>query len=156
MSNFFYRRLNFFDKSGNPLNFDYIGATGPSPLDTNFTFTATVSVTQNGNVNVNQLDNDPAYIEVYHTDTNGFNLGTWASEINNYILYGADVYLNGRVVGAQNFSAKISSIVNNGTTYTINFSNGGVKGQRIISPGNVIYFSTTYENRPGGYYKGNI
>jgi hypothetical protein len=45
MSEFFYRRLNFYDKTGSPLNFDYIGATGPSDLDVKFTYITSASVT---------------------------------------------------------------------------------------------------------------
>jgi len=40
--------LNFYNKNGNPLNFDYIGATGPTPLDTKFSYILGSSSTAQG------------------------------------------------------------------------------------------------------------
>ena len=40
-------RLKFFNKQGNPLNFDYIGPTGPTPLDSKFTFITSPSGASN-------------------------------------------------------------------------------------------------------------
>jgi hypothetical protein len=62
MSQFFYRRLNFYDKTGSPLNFNYIGATGPSELDQKFTYITSSSVSSGGQVSVSQLDINPGYI----------------------------------------------------------------------------------------------
>jgi hypothetical protein len=156
MSEFFYRRLNFYDKTGSPLNFDYIGATGPSGLDDKFTYVTSASVTSSGQISVSQLDVDPGYIDLNIQDINGFNIVAWGTEINSNILNGADVYLKGRIANQGEFEGKISSITNNTTYLRVNFELGSINGQRLISLNNQIYFNTAYTNRPGGYFKGNI
>lgn len=156
MSEFFYRRLNFYDKAGSPLNFDYIGATGPSELDQKFTYITSSSVSSDGQVSVSQLDNNPSYIDLNIADVNGFNVVAWGNSINSSILNGADVYIKGRIANQGEFEAKISSVVNNSTYLRVNLEVDSINGQRLISLNNQIYFSTTYSNRPGGYFKGNI
>lgn len=157
MSNFFYRRLNFYDKTGSPLNFEYIGATGPSNLDTKFTYITNSNSSGSGECVVSQLDNlISPYLELNLYDINSYEIRSWAESVNDYILNGAEVYLNARIAGQNEFSSKISSVVDNGSYFTVNFFPYGVKGQSIISTGNQIYFSTTYSNAPGGYFKGNI
>jgi len=156
MSEFFYRRLNFYDKTGSPLNFDYIGATGPSELDQKFTYITSSSVSSDGQVSVSQLDINPGYIDLNIADVNGFNIAAWGDSINSAILNGADVYIKGRIANQGEFEAKISSVVNNSTYLTVSFELDTINGQRLISLNNQIYFSTTYFNRPGGYFKGNI
>ena len=156
MENFFYRRLNFFDKKGNPLNFEYVGPTGPSELDTRFSFISSSGSSNLGEVDVDLLDNDPAVLNFNKTDINGFNIVSWAEKVKESLLGGADVYLLGRVTGQQEFKAKISSVVFNPSNIEINFINGQVFGQRIISNGNKINFRTSYENMPGGYFKGSM
>ncbi len=157
MSNFFYRRLNFYDKTGSPLNFEYIGATGPSELDLKFTYITNSSVSSSGACSVAQLDNNTSpYIDLNPTDLNGYYINSWATEANDYILNGADVFLYGRIAGQNEFSAKITSVVDNSTYYRVNFETDSVSGQELISLDNQIYFNTVYTNRPGGYFKGNI
>ena len=156
MSEFFYRRLNFYDKTGSPLNFEYIGATGPSDLDHNFTYITSSSASSDGEVSVSQLDVNPGYIDLNINDLNGFNISDWGSEINRYILNGADVYLKARIVNQGEFEAKISAITDNVTYLRVNFELDNINGQRLISLNNQIYFNTTYTNRPDGYFKGNI
>jgi hypothetical protein len=157
MSNFFYRRLNFYDKTGSPLNFEYIGATGPSELDHKFTYITNSSVSSAGACSVAQLDNNTSpYIDLNYSDLNGYYINSWAAEANNYILNGADVLLYGRIAGQNEFSAKITSVVDNSTYYRVNFEADSVSGQELISLDNQIYFNTAYTNRPGGYFKGNI
>jgi hypothetical protein len=156
MSEFFYRRLNFYDKTGSPLNFDYIGATGPSDLDAKFTYITSASVTSPGQISVSQLDANPGYIDLNIEDLNGFNIVAWGAEVNNNILNGADIYIKGRIANQGEFDAKISSITDNTTYLRVNFELGSINGQRLISLNNQIYFNTTYVNRPGGYFKGNI
>ena len=156
MSNFFYRRLNFFNKAGSPLNFEYIGATGPSNLDSKFTYVSSANASSQGGVNVSQLDLSSAYIDLNILDLNGFDITDWTNEVYDDIKAGADIYLNGRVAGQSEFSGKITSITNNTTTVTVNFEYEGVSGQNLISTGNQIWFNTTYKNKQGGYFKGNI
>lgn len=156
MSEFFYRRLNFYDKTGSPLNFDYIGATGPSELDQKFTYVTSSSVSSDGQVDVSQLDANPGYVNLNVSDVNGFNIVAWGDSINSAILNGADVYIKGVIANQGEFEAKIASVVNNSTYLTVNFELDTINGQRLISLNNRIYFTTTYSNRPGGYFKGNI
>ena len=156
MSSFFYRRLNFFNKAGAPLNFDYIGPTGPTPLDSKFQYIASVSVSFPGDINVANFDQEPATMILYYKDQNDYDITSWADEVSDYLQKGADVYLNGRVAGQQEFMGKIQSINQVGLTYQIQFFSGKSSGQRIISVDSQLYFYTTYDYRPGGYFKGNI
>lgn len=156
MSNFFYRRLEFFDKTGSPLNFEYIGPTGPTELDSRFTFFTGATASISGYSSVSQFDVDPGYIDFNYTDYNNYDLTAWITEANDFLLNGAEVFLNGRVAGQNQFSGKISSIVQNLNSFRVNFFNESIQGQRIISLDNQIYFTSSYKYRPGGYWKGNI
>jgi uncharacterized protein (TIGR02145 family) len=156
MSNFFYRRLNFFDKQGSPLNFDYIGPTGPTPVDSNFVFMTSSGSATVGTFDVDLFDSEPASLTFNLNDVNGFNISAWANEVFDFLQKGADVYLNGRISGQQEFKGKILSVTSNIGTYQIDFYPGQVSGQRSVGSGYLVYFDTTYEYRPGGYFKGNI
>lgn len=156
MSNFFYRRLEFFDKTGSPLNFDYVGPTGPTPLDSRFTFFTGVTASASGYCSASQFDADPGYLDLNCIDFNNFHLTEWVAEVNDFLLNGAEVFLDGRISGQNQFSAKIESITDNSSFFTINFVPGSIQGQRLISLNNQIFFQTSYKFRPGGYWKGNI
>jgi hypothetical protein len=156
MSNFFYRRLNFFDKHGDPLNFDYVGPTGPTPADSKFSFLSSSGSSSVGHFDVDLLDSEPAALTFNLNDTNGFNISDWANEVFDFLKKGAEVYLHGKIAGQQEFKGQISSVVNNIGTYTINFYEGQVSGQRSIGEGYQVYFRTSYQYRPGGYFKGSI
>ncbi len=157
MSNFFYRRLNFFNKEGKPLNFDYIGPTGPTPLDSVFTYITSSTVTSNGNANFNSFDVDPGYVVLYQSDINGSSLDEWTDEVVSFLQQGANVYLDGRIASQNQFRGQIESLtVTPGVSVQVNFVQGKISGQRIISPGNKVYLRTSYDYRPGGYFKGNI
>ena len=150
-------RLNFFGKDGNPLNFNYIGPTGPTPADSKFTYiTSNSGLTSNGDALLNFGSSNFTW-QLYKTDLNNLDLTAWHNEIDYFISRGADVYLNGEVSGQQSFSCKIQNIVQNPFgNLIISGLTDDYKGQSIISANNQIYFTTTYENRPGGYFKGNI
>jgi len=156
MSNFFYRRLNFFNKSGAPINFDYIGPTGSTPLDRKFFYFTGVTASTSGASDFSNFDADPGKMYLNITDNNGSNIQEWAEEIDDYISQGAEVYVNGRVLYGAGFKAKVSSINKFPSYYEINFQNGKISGQSIISPGEQVQITSTYNLRPGGYYKGNI
>jgi len=149
-------RLKFFNKQGNPLNFDYIGPTGPTPLDAKFTYITNSSGAPNpGDLDI--TDYTTYYEFIFNeNDLNTFNLVSWYNEIVDYLSKGAEVFLNGDVIGAKSFRAKISSISISGGQISVNLLKDYYQGQSIISVGNQIYFTTTYKNRPGGYFKGNI
>ena len=150
-------KLNFFGKDGNPLNFDYIGPTGPTPLDSKFTYiTSPSGVSSNGDIIFN-FGTSTFIWELYPRDLNNFDLTAWYNEVKDFISKGANVYINGEVAGQQNFKFKIQSVAKNPSgDFIINGQSDNYEGQNIISPNNQIYFTTTYENRPGGYFKGNI
>ena len=148
--------LNFYNKNGNPLNFDYIGATGPTPLDTKFSYILASSATAPGFFQWSETTDD--YILDFNiADVNSTDLYKWCLEVNDFIDKGATVYLNGFIAVANtNFKGKISYVTNIGTTFTITLPKTHFLGQSIISYDTQIYFNGTYENRPGGYFKGNI
>ncbi len=149
-------RLKFFNKQGNPLNFDYIGPTGPTPLDSKFTFITSPSGASNpGDLDITEYS---TYYEFLFNqyDLNDFSLVAWYNEAVDFISKGAEIFVNGEVIGAKNFRAKIDSITFSGGQLTVNLLKDNYQGQSIISPGNQIYFTTSYKNRPGGYFKGNI
>jgi hypothetical protein len=150
-------KLNFFGKDGNPLNFDYIGPTGPTALDSKFTYITTTSgLNGNGDALLNYGTSTFTW-QFYQRDLNNFNLIDWFNEVDEFIKKGANVYLNGEVAGQQSFSARIDTVIQGlSGNFTVIGQSDNYKGQNIISPNNQIYFTTTYENRPGGYFKGNI
>ena len=149
-------RLKFFNKQGNPLNFDYIGPTGPTPLDSKFTFITSPSGASNpGDLDITEYS---TYYEFLFNqyDLNNFSLVSWYNEAVDFISKGAEIFLNGEVIGAKNFRAKIDSVTFSGGQLAVNLLKDNYQGQSIISPGNQIYFTASYKNRPGGYFKGNI
>ena len=148
-------KLRFFNKRGNPLNFEYIGPTGPSPLDSRFLYKTNSSYSSNGDVTFQQSGSD--YIFQFNfSDVNFFDITEIANEIDYCIDRGSEIYLNGRVLGGKEFKGKISScvITLNGIIITIPVNN--FIGQNIISLSNTISFTVSYKNRPGGYFTGNI
>jgi hypothetical protein len=156
MSNFFYRRLEFFDKTGSPLNFEYIGPTGPTVLDSRFVFSTGTTAASLGICSASQFDSEPGYLDFNYTDSNSYGLIEWVNEVNFFLLNGADVFLDGRISGQNQFTGKIESITDNSSFFTVNFTPGSIQGQRIISTDNRISFRTSYRYRPGGYWKGNV
>ena len=148
--------LNFYNKNGNPLNFDYIGPTGPTPLDTKFSYILGSSSTTQGYFQWSETTDD--YILGFNiADVNSTDLYKWCLEVNDFIDKGATVYLNGYIAVANtNFKGKITYVTNVGTTFTVTLPKSHFLGQSIISYDTQIYFNGTYENRPGGYFKGNI
>ena len=149
-------RLKFYNKQGNPLNFEYIGPTGPTPLDSRFTYITSASGVPNpGDLDITDYG---TYFEFLFNDEdlNNFDLVSWYDEVVDFLSKGAEIFLNGDVIGAKSFRAKVSSVSLSGGQLAVNLLKDNYQGQSIISVGNQIYFTTTYKNRPGGYFKGNI
>ena len=147
--------LKFFNKRGNPLNFEYIGPTGPSPLDNVFRYKTNAVSSSNGDVIFQQ--SGPNYtFQFNYDDVNFFNIKEWASEVDYSIQRGAEVFLEGKVLSGNKFKGKIYSCVDNGTFILITIPVNSLTGQNIISGGSTIAFNTTYKNRPGGYFFGNM
>jgi len=149
--------LKFFNKRGNPLNFEYIGPTGPSVLDNVFRYITNFVYSSNGDVVFQQSGSNYTF-EFNYKDINFFDVKEWAEEVNYSIQRGSEVYLEGKILNGGVFKGKISSCVNNTITNSIivTIPVNSLTGQNIISGGNTIVFKTTYKNRPGGYFAGNI
>ncbi len=147
------RRLKFFNKSGNPLNFDYIGPTGPTPLDLTFLYVSAVSSSSRGQLDVGSLDNTSTLVFNIQ-DTNGFNITGWANEIYYFLQRGAEVDITLDILPENQFRGRISSVTIGATSVTVNFSQ--VSGQVIVSTGKNIKVTTNYAYRPGGYFSGSI
>jgi len=148
--------LNFYNKSGNPLNFDYIGPTGPTPLDVKSSYIMGSSASTPGYFEWTESNDD--YILTFNiSDATSTNLYAWCIDVNDFIDKGATVYLNGYIPTANtNFKGKISLVYNIGSTFSLTLPKSNFLGQSIISYDTKVYFETSYENRPGGYFKGNI
>ncbi len=148
--------LNFYNKSGNPLNFDYIGPTGPTPLDTKSSYILSSSASTPGYFEWIE-SNDDYILNFNMSDATNTNLYDWCIEVNDFIDKGATVYLNGYIPTANtNFKGKISLVYNIGSTFSLTLPKSNFLGQSIISYDTKVFFETTYDNRPGGYFKGNI
>ena len=148
-------RLKFFNKKGNPLNFEYIGPTGPTPLDTSFIYKTFINSSSPGKVLFQQSGSN-YYFEFNYEDLNYFNISSWSEEVDYFLSRGGEVYLEGRVIGGSNFRGKVSSITISSSSVTVYIPVNDLIGQNIISGDKSISFKTTYDKRPGGYFKGNI
>ena len=148
-------KLRFFNKRGNPLNFEYIGPTGPSPLDSKFLYKTSSVSTSNGNVIFQQSGSN--YTFQFNTnDVNFFNLNSIGNEIDYCLSRGSEIYLNGRVIQGSQFKGKVTSCVVTPGGILITIPVNNFIGQNIISLDNTISFTISYKNRPGGYFTGNI
>ena len=148
-------KLRFFNKKGNPLNFEYIGPTGPSPLDSRFLYKTSSVSTSKGNAIFQQSGSN--YTFQFNTnDVNFFNLNAIGNEIDYCLSRGSEIYLNGRVIEGSQFKGKITSCVVSGGMVLITIPVNNFIGQNIIGLGNTISFTVSYKNRPGGYFAGNI
>jgi hypothetical protein len=142
--------LNFYNKNGNPLNFDYIGPTGPTPLDTVFSHILSDSATTAGYFQ--WVENPDDYtLTLNIDDVNNTNLSRWCVEAGDFMDKGATIYLTGHIpVANTNFKCKLGSITINGNqTFTVVLPKSYFLGQSIISYDTQVYFETSYENRPG-------
>ena len=147
-------KLLFFDKQGEPLNFEYIGPTGPTPADDKFVFSADTSSLSPGTVDISSLAaSDTLVFNV--TAESGYNILNWATEVSDFIQKGAQVTLSLSVLGtAQVLKGRISSIDITNPASGISVVFLSTVGSKIISNGKRLYVETTYVNRPCGYYYG--
>jgi len=148
-------KLRFFNKRGNPLNFEYIGPTGPSSLDSKFLYKTSSVSTSNGDVIFQQSGSNYTF-QFNKNDTNFFDINEIGNEIDYCLARGSEIYLDGRVIGGSQFKGKITSCVVSGGIVLITIPVNNFIGQNIISLGNTISFRISYKNRPGGYFAGNI
>jgi len=144
--------LRFFDKQGDPLNFQYIGPTGSAVLDSSFSYFAINSGTAPAQGYMSFVDADASSPKIYinTVDRNGSSTVTWANSVFDSIVEGAIIRVNLGVYPAQNLSFNVSDISVAGSTITLSISK--VIGSTIISNQNNITMTTTYQNLPGGYF----
>jgi hypothetical protein len=147
------RRLKFFNKSGNPLNLEYVGPTGPTPLDLRFQHRSSGNSASKGEVDVSGLDTSDTLIYNIQS-TSGFYLFNWANEIIDFLERGAEIELELSILPENNFRGKVSSVSVGSSTITVNFSS--TEGLTLISDNKKIITKTLCKYRPGGYFTGNV
>ena len=148
------RHLKFYNKQGNPLNFEYIGATAGIPLTYTFNYeTFSVNTTPvAGQVSLISLSSNIIYFNV--KDLNGFDITGWANSVNEKIQKGGKITLRLTIQPANVINAYISSTSVAGGIVTVNLS--GFNGPTAISNSNFTYCETIAQDLPGGYFKGSI
>jgi len=147
------KNLLFFDKSGKPLNFEYVGPTGPASADLKFVYVSSGSSSSRGQMDVGSLESSNTLV-LNILDNNGFNITDWALQLDDWINKGSEIQINLAILPSGNMVGKVSFLTITPNDVTIVFSS--VNGQNIISSGRTINLSTTYEYRPGGYFKGSM
>jgi len=148
--------LRFFDKQGDPLNFQYIGPTGSAVLDSSFSYFAINSGTTPAAGYMSFVDSDAADPKIYLNvlDRNGSSVIAWATSVFDAIVEGAKVRVNLGVYPAQNLSFNVTNVSVSGTTVTLSIAK--VIGSTIISNQNNISMTTSYQDLPGGYFYGEM
>ena len=147
-------KLKFFDKQGDPLNFEYIGPTGSASLDQTFMYYSINSGTSPAQGYISLVDVDSGYLYFNTLDRNGDSIVVWAESILDSIIYGATVRVEFSVYPAQNVSFQVNNVSISGSTLTLTVSK--ILGSTIISNQNNIGISTKYSNLPGGYFYGEL
>jgi hypothetical protein len=101
--------LKFFNKQGNPLNFEYIGPTGDTPLNFKFQYISDGSSSSKGQLDVSDLDSNNS-VTFNIQDTNNFYITGWANEVYSFLQKGAkiDVYFD--ILPENKFKGRVSSI----------------------------------------------
>lgn len=146
--------LRFYNKRGEPLNFQYIGPTASSTLDTRFNYIAdsTNTTPASGYFSLLNLSSGLIYFNVL--DQSSFNITSWANSVSEALLNGSKITLTLSFAPAQTLKCIISGVSISGGIVTLNVSQR--IGPLFISSGTPVSCFTTYENLPGGYFSGNI
>lgn len=147
-------KLRFFDKQGDPLNFEYVGPTGSAVLDQTFSYFSTNSGTSPSAGYISFADVDSGYLYFNTTDRNGAPITEWANSVLEDIIYGSKIRVNLAVYPAQNVSFRITNLSISGSILTLEIDK--VLGSTIISDQNNISVSTQYSDLPGGYFYGEV
>ena len=149
-------QLRFFDKQGDPLNFEYIGPTGSAVLDSSFSYLSTNSGTTPPQGYISLVDANSSSPQIYLNvlDLNGSSSSEWADSVLSSIIDGAKIRVNFAVYPAQNLSFNVTNVVVAGTTITLYIEK--IIGSTIISNQNRITMDTGYQNLPGGYFYGEL
>lgn len=148
------RHLKFFDKKGEPLNFEYVGATAAAPLTYNFNYESrsTDANPPQGRISLFDISSNVLYMN--KKDMNGYDLTAWANSVNSNVSQGGKLTLKVTFYPANILQGDISSIVISGSILKINLSR--VIGVTTISNDNTAYIECITSDLPGGYFTGSI
>jgi hypothetical protein len=151
------KHLRFFDKKGDPLNFEYIGPTGTSInqiLESSFDYISINSGVSPspGYLSLEDIGSGLVYLNIL--DRNGSSSVEWADTILSSIVQGAKVRLNLSVYPASNLSFRITNLSVSGNTITLNVDR--FVGSTIISNNNNLTLKAEYTDLSGGYFYGEI
>ena len=145
-------KLLFFNKRGEPLNFEYTGPTGPSQADANFLYTSASVSSSKGLVDTSNLNISNQLI-LNEKDINGFDIIGWGTEIADWLLKGTEVTVSISILASPNkISGILESVTVNASSVELVYKS--LTGNTYLSDGKKLYFETTYKDRPDGYYKG--
>ena len=148
------RHLKFFDKKGEPLNFEYVGATASAPLTYNFNYESrsTNSTPPQGRISLFDIASNVLYMN--KLDMNGYDLTSWANTVNDKVSKGGKITLKITFYPSNILQGEISSISISGSILTVNLSR--VIGVTTISNDNTAYVECITSDLPGGYFTGSI
>ena len=146
--------LRFFNKRGEPLNFEYIGPTASPSLDTRFNYVSDSSTASPASGNFSLLNLSTGFVYFNVLDQSGFNITGWYNSVNTALLNGAKIYLTLSFAPAQTLKLTISGATIVGSILTLSVAQS--IGPQFISSGTPVSCFTRYENLPGGYFSGNI
>jgi hypothetical protein len=146
--------LKFFNKRGEPLNFEYVGPTASGPLAAVFNFLSdpTTNTPSSGFMSLQDLNSNLVYLSV--TDQSGFSIIPWFNSIVTSLSQGTRVVLTFTYYPAQTLMCVISSASLSGGVITLVISQ--VIGSPFISGGTPVSCDTKYENLAGGYFRGTV
>ena len=101
--------LRFYNKQGEPLNFQYVGPTASSTLDTRFNYVAnsTNASPSAGNISLLNLSSGFLYLNIL--DQSGFNITSWVNSVSQALLSGSKITLTLSFAPAQTISCVISN-----------------------------------------------
>ena len=146
--------LKFFNKRGEPLNFEYVGPTASGPLAStfNFLYDPTTVTPTSGFMSLQDLTSNLIYLSV--SDQSGFSIIPWYNSILTALTQGTKVMLTFTYYPAQTLVCVISSASLSGGVITL--ATPQYLGSPFISSGTPVSCETKYENLAGGYFRGSV
>ena len=146
--------LKFFNKRGEPLNFEYVGPTASGPLASTFNFLSdpTTVTPTSGFMSLQDLTSNLIYLSV--SDQSGFSIIPWYNSILTALTQGTKVMLTFTYYPAQTLVCVISSASLSGGVITL--ATPQYLGSPFISSGTPVSCETKYENLAGGYFRGSV
>jgi hypothetical protein len=146
--------LKFFNKRGDPLNFEYVGPTASGPLTATFNYLSDPTTTTPTSGFMSLLDLSSNTIYLSDTDQSGFSIVPWFNSIVTALTEGTKVMLTFTYYPAQTLVCVISAATISSGVVTL--TSAQILGSPFISSGTPVTCDTKYENLSGGYYRGSI